>query len=258
MSLKIGCLLTVSVVLVAGCATTRYEEYGPPLDSEGGPVPGPVVPAAAATDSAGLDRVPALEAHLASRLGEIEATNDQLTNRVAALSEQVDQLRRQILSAKESGRSTRTPPPGKPAPAESRVEARRPDDSTLGALYALAMNDYNARRFPQALGRLRELHAMDPSGDLADNAQYWIGECQYAIRDCRAALETFRGVFRYPDTEKDDDAQLKLGLCHVQVGEDETALIELKRLVVDYPDSEYLGRAEELIRQIRRRTNPGP
>ena len=65
------------------------------------------------------------------------------------------------------------------------------------------------------------------------------------------ALAAFQKVFLFAKTEKDDDAQLKLGLCYLQLGDRESAMIEFKRLVVDYPESEYVVRAEELLGGIR-------
>jgi TolA-binding protein len=251
---RIGCFLTAVVFLaLAGCATTRYEEYGAPLETDEGPAGPQSTPMRTGQDSLALSRIAALEAQLAGRLEEVGASRNELASRVAALTEQVEQLRRQIQGLRESALTE------KPAPRpEVPTPQRRPaGEAELGALYALALNEYHSRAFEQATARLQEIQALEPDGDLADNAQYWIGECLYATKDFRGALETFRGVFRYSKTEKDDDAQLKLGLCHLRLGEDETGLIELKRLVVDYPESEYLARAEELIRQVRHRLNTG-
>ena len=69
--------------------------------------------------------------------------------------------------------------------------------------------------------------------------------------DYRTALESFQKVFLYPKTEKADDAQLKLGLSYLRLGDRQNALIELKRLTVDHPKSDYLGRAQERIRKLR-------
>ena len=240
-----------SALLLVGCATTRYEEYGTPLDQEADAPPAEITSGTGVQDTVTQRRVSELEMEVGDRLAGMEAVTGELSDRVAALAEQVDQLRRQVNTKRQP-----TQPP--PAPRQPPAVARPVGEATLGALYALALNDYNGRQFDQSVTRLREVQAMDPGGELADNAQYWIGECQYAKGDFRTALETFRGVFGYPKTEKDDDAQLKLGLCHLRLGENESALIELKRLVVDYPESEYLGRAEELIRQARRRLDPGP
>ncbi len=65
------------------------------------------------------------------------------------------------------------------------------------------------------------------------------------------ALDAFKRVFQYVATEKDDDAQLKLGYSYLKLNDRDSALIEFTRLTVDYPDSEYLPRAQEQIRRIR-------
>ena len=256
MARRIGCFLTAVVLLaLVGCATTRYEEYGAPLETDERPAGPQSSPMRAGQDSLALSRIAALEAQLADRLEEGGASRNELASRVAALTEQVEQLRRQIQGLRESTPAEEpAPAPRQKAPAPQRRPA---SEAELGALYALALNEYHSRAFEQATARLQEIQALEPDGDLADNAQYWIGECLYATKDYRGALDSFRGVFRYSKTEKDDDAQLKLGLCHLKLGEDETGLIELKRLVVDYPESEYLARAEELIRQVRHRLNTG-
>ena len=71
---------------------------------------------------------------------------------------------------------------------------------------------------PRVTGRRRwdseKVLGLDAQGELADNAQYWIGECDFALKDYASALEAFHKVFQYSKTEKDDDAQFKLGLCY--------------------------------------------
>jgi len=96
-----------------------------------------------------------------------------------------------------------------------------------------------------------------PSSNLADNAQYWIGECQYGLKQYQSALDAFHKVFQYDKTEKDDDAQFMLGQCYYYMGNLDSALVEFNRLKIDHPDSEYLGRAEAYIRRIRAALNAG-
>ncbi len=45
---------------------------------------------------------------------------------------------------------------------------------------------------------------------------------------------------------------------NAELGDDANALIELKRLIVDYPESEYSGRAEALIQKVRERVRTEP
>jgi TolA-binding protein len=96
------------------------------------------------------------------------------------------------------------------------------------------------------------------SSNLADNAQYWVGECEYGQKHYQSALDAFHLVFQYDKTEKDDDAQFMLRQCYYQLGNLDSALVEFNRLKIDYPESEYMGRAEAYIRRMRAAQNAGP
>ena len=96
-----------------------------------------------------------------------------------------------------------------------------------------------------------------PTSNLADNSQYWIGECEFGLKHYQTALEAFHKVFQYEKTEKDDDAQFMLGQAYHQLGNLDSALVEFNRLKIDYPESEYIGRADAYIRRIRTAQNAG-
>ena len=96
-----------------------------------------------------------------------------------------------------------------------------------------------------------------PTSNLADNSQYWIGECEFGLKHYQTALEAFHKVFQYEKTEKDDDAQFMLGQAYHQLGNLDSALVEFNRLKIDYPESECIGRADAYIRRIRTAQNAG-
>jgi TolA-binding protein len=89
-----------------------------------------------------------------------------------------------------------------------------------------------------------------PSHKLADNAQYWFAECYYATGQFEQAITEFKKVFAYPETEKDDDAQLKIAYAYFQMGDKPQALMELNKFLTEFPDSELTGQARRKILQI--------
>jgi len=189
-------------------------------------------------------RLSTLEQMILMRLDQVEAADGDVLVQIALLSDQIQELRRRL----EGSAGT--------AAAVSRANARRPgkrSPAPLSAsdLYEKALQAFDAQQYVASKGHFTSILETDPRGSLADNAQYWLGECAYAVENYTGALEAFKHVFQYPDTEKDDDAQLKLGYCYLKLRDTESALIEFKRLTVDYPESEYLTRAEEQIRRIR-------
>ena len=85
----------------------------------------------------------------------------------------------------------------------------------ISATYRTALDDYRERRYKAALERFGDVLSAAPSGNLADNSQYWMGECYYGLDEYRAALAEFTKVFAYSETEKDDDAQVMIARCQI-------------------------------------------
>jgi len=246
--LPICCLIAL---IFNGCATTRFEEYGPSSDAEALPDP-PLATQAQKGRVAELEGyITRLEAELSSRLSGLEMANSDINTQLLSLAEQLESIRKKLetLNTKQAVANPGSNPKTPPVKVELSVEQ----------IYDRSMQYNSTRTYERARDGFQRILERDPKGDLADNAQYWLGECEYAKRDFSAALAAFQKVFLFPKTEKDDDAQLKLGLCYLQSGDRESAMIEFKRLVVDYPESEYVSRAEELLNGIREQSgSAGP
>ncbi|HKP97656.1 MAG TPA: tol-pal system protein YbgF [Fibrobacteria bacterium] len=136
-------------------------------------------------------------------------------------------------------------------PFPPKAPARKPPASDAEAqLYKKAFDLYYGRDYGQAVGRFEELLKKFPASTYADNCYYWIGECQFAQGNYAKAITGFRKVFAFPETEKADDAQLKLGYCYLRLGEKKLAAEEFKKVVSLYPDSEYTERAKEELAKL--------
>lgn len=186
-----------------------------------------------------------LQALMAAKDEEIRQLKDQnmnLGNRVALLSDQVEQLRKRIEKLKQ---------PVPPAPPQSgSVGVFRPITYELEASYQAALRDYYDQKYEQAIAEFGEILAIAPESNLADNAQYWIGECYYALKNYRHALSEFRAVFAYSKTNKADAAQLKIALCYKELNDRTKARAELRKLIRDYPNSEFVSKARSLLEEL--------
>jgi len=118
--------------------------------------------------------------------------------------------------------------------------------SQFGSNYQDALNDIYSRNFSDAIAKFRNLlKQMEPSDNLADNCQYWIGEAFYAMGKYEEAVAEFEKVFAFDTNNKTDDAQFMIGMSNVRTGDSMTARIELENLMNFYQDSEYLARAQK-------------
>ena len=102
--------------------------------------------------------------------------------------------------------------------------------------YRDALETLRAGNQKAALVGFRRFLDENPRHAYADNAQYWIGECFYDLRDYRAAEPAFRRVIeRYPHGNKVPDAMLKLGFTLLASGQAPAATSVLESLTRAFP-----------------------
>ena len=73
-------------------------------------------------------------------------------------------------------------------------------------------------QYEKAVKAFRVFLAKHPDSGLADNAQYWIAEGNYVLRNYKLALEEFTKVVNDTQNPKAPDALLKIGYVHYELG----------------------------------------
>jgi tol-pal system protein YbgF len=134
--------------------------------------------------------------------------------------------------------SGRVKPQARRAPiaATSSGPASGPDDAA--ERYQQAMGRLKAGDHVAAVALLRELIRRHPRHELADNAQYWLGEAFYDQKDyARAIAEFRRAASDYPQGNKVPDALLKLGFSHLALGQIADGRRALQQVVTVFPRS---------------------
>ena len=177
------------------------------------------------------------ERAVADRLQQTEETSTQLRQELNALKTQSKTQRTQIDSMHTS-------------PMPSRNAVARAKKSDVFKIYQGALSEYRHRKYDHALVEFDRLLATAPFSEWSDNAQYWKGECYYGIGKYRQALTEFTKVFVFQKTEKADDAQLKIARCHLAMGERDKALSAFRKLLDEYPESEYVPTARKEMKYL--------
>ena len=116
--------------------------------------------------------------------------------------------------------------------------------------YIESLTQYQNGNYEAAIKGFSSLVMSDPAHELADNSQYWLSECYYSQKNYKRSVAEFEKVFTFPGTDKDDDAQLKIGLAYQSMGNAEKAKAEFQRFVDYFPGSEYFEKAKEALRQL--------
>ncbi len=122
-------------------------------------------------------------------------------------------------------------------------------ESDVKRLYDQAYKDLTRGNYSLALLGFREYLRRSPASDLADNAQYWIGECYYAQRDYDPAIQEFLKVQKnYPREDKVPAALLKTGFSFLQLEDRASARRYLNQVVEQFPNSEEAVSARNKLR----------
>jgi len=122
--------------------------------------------------------------------------------------------------------------------------------SSFSDRYQEALQDYRSRQYREAIQKFEALLAVNTKHSLSDNCQYWIGESYYGLRNHQQAIVAFEKVFSFAKSNKDDAAQLKLGLCYMRLKDKERARGEFQKLIDNYPTSEYVSIAKRFLAKL--------
>ena len=127
--------------------------------------------------------------------------------------------------------STTSPPPSEttPTPPPVGIEGDR--------AYYTAYEKYQDGDYVGAISDFSAFVTAYPESSLADNAQFWIGECYYSQGDYEKAILEYDTVINtYPDADKVPSAYLKIGYAFAELGDEGSARAFLMQLIEKYPD----------------------
>lgn len=147
---------------------------------------------------------------------------------------------------------------GRPAraPRESQSPSSRPGRAGEGdavKLYRQSFQILGQGKHDEAAEGFREFLRRFSNHDLADNAQYWLGECAYDRKDYSTAVREFRRVVeRFPRGNKVPDALLKIGFSYLALGSTDAGKQTLEQLVRSYPRHETAALATARLAELER------
>jgi len=205
-------------------------------------------------------------------------SNADLAVRVEQLQEQIEALRAsldlttrnlQTISQELAAVSTRIgsslsvptilpQPSGTAQPTATQEQPQFPTalspqeaGSSPEELYSSAYKDYMRGNYDLAIQGFSDYLRQWDSTDLADNAQYWIGECYDAQDKSSEALTAFTQVLeKYPTSDKAAAAQLKKGLLYLKLGDQGQGVVNLQYVVFEHPGTREADLAREKLRSL--------
>jgi tol-pal system protein YbgF len=118
-------------------------------------------------------------------------------------------------------------------------------------LFAAAYSDYSRGNFDLALSEFRQYVEIYPGSELADNAQYWIGEILYAQKKLPEAIVEFEKVATVnPQGDKASIALYKRGLILLEMERKDEAVAQFHTIFKDYSKTKEGELATQQLQQL--------
>ena len=158
-----------------------------------------------------------------SAIQSVSGLSEQLSStnqRIDRLSEQLAQVRKLVENLPK-------------LPTFAQITPGNPDQ-----LFAAAYGDYSRGNYDLAISEFRQYVETYPSSEMADNAQYWVGECYYSKKLLNEALAEFDKVsLLFPKGDKVPAARFRKGVTLMEMGQQEAGRAELTALIKLFPRS---------------------
>jgi tol-pal system protein YbgF len=190
-------------------------------------------------------RIDALQADVRAIRGEVELLQNQTEGGKNQSRNLYSDLEKRLAALETLGGVGGAAPGGAAAPPASGGSEQATYDAAMAAL--------RAGNYDKAAATFREVVTNYPTGDLASNAQFWIGESYYTKGDLENAIAAYRKVLSdWPQSRKVPDALVKLGFSLSDLKRNGEARNMLEDVVRKYPGTTAAQLAADRLKRLGR------
>jgi len=189
-------------------------------------------------------RIDALQAELRTMRGEVEMLQNETQGGKTQSRNLYGDLEKRLAALETLGGVGGAAAGGAMAPTAGGSEQ---------ATYDAGLAALRAGSYDKAIASFREVVTSYPTGDLASNAQFWIGESYYTKGDLDSAVTAYRKVLAdWPDSRKAPDAMVKLGFSLSDLRKTSEARTTLDEVVRKYPGTNAAQLAADRLKRLGR------
>ena len=210
-----------------------------------------------------------VQANTGSRLDSMatqtQGVSDNMADmqaRVAKLGQQIGDMQNllQSIDAKVSGNA---PPAGTTPGSASPSGAATPGSGSTApggvamppisaqTLYQNALRDFTSGNYDLSRQEFSDYIKNFPSDDLAGNAQFYLGEIDYAQNNFKGAVSAYNVVLQdYPQSFKLGASLLKRAYAELELGQKSAAIRDLREVERRFPGSDEARRAQAKLHEI--------
>lgn len=235
------------VLVLAGCASSRRPDE-------------PLVGSPPATGSADDDaRIVQMQTSMTELLERLDVLNDRIARLEASIANApraahlpAAQPELSPLAAAADSRAERVAALSEPPPAVATATSKALAGARIADIYRVALTLVGQGKLIDARRTFQQVFDADPTGDLADNALFWMGETYYAAGDYATAMRWYRRVTtEFGDQNKAPDALFKIALSYEKTGDLALAKQTLDEVIQKYPYSSPAASAKYELKRIK-------
>ena len=116
--------------------------------------------------------------------------------------------------------------------------------------YERALNLFKANKIKEAASAFEAFGKTYSDSSLAPNAQYWLGNAYYALRECKKSVEAHKIVVsQWPQHPKAPDALINIATCQQELGDVKSAKATLEAVLIKYPRSSAAATAKQRLKK---------
>ena len=188
-----------------------------------------------------------VERDLNEMLSSLEALTQKVADLGSEIGRQPTSLGPNVSASQENRAEVGSPIGGEGTGIESSEES----GTTEQVLYNASKDSFDQGRFEEGIEGFTTFLDRYPKSELADNAQYWIGECYMALGRYDLAIPAYEEVKKkYPKGNKVPDAMLKQAMAFLEIDDKTSTRILLKRIISTFPESDQAKVAEQRLKTL--------
>ncbi|HEY7181535.1 MAG TPA: tol-pal system protein YbgF [Blastocatellia bacterium] len=177
---------------------------------------------------------------VSTRSGDVTGQITSMGERLTATNERMERLSEQFAQVKKLIEDYQK------GPALGQVQPGNPE-----LLFAAAYADYARGNYDLALSEFKQYVETYPTSEMADNAQYWIGEILYAQKKLPEASAAFEQVkIVSPNGDKTPAALYKRAMVLMDMGRRDEAVVQLLAVYKDYSKSKEAELALQKLMEV--------
>jgi tol-pal system protein YbgF len=197
-----------------------------------------------------LEHIAANDVELSQRVDQLQTTQRELLGRLDELEHTNQTLSKQQRDLYGDLNKRLAAAAGGAAAGAAVAEGEGPS-SVEQAVYNQSFDALKAGSYSVAITGFKDFLSSYPQSQLADNAEYWLGEAYYVDKQYEPAAGAFRAVLKkWPDSRKAPDAMLKLAYTQYAQKQYPAARATLTEVTNKYPGTDQAKQAAQRLARM--------